>query len=76
MKQQTSLFQKDLTGTAFKQSFVKLDPRLMFRNPVMFTVEIGTMIMLIVCCWIAAGERSQGSLAYNIIVFVDRKSVV
>ncbi len=35
--------------TAIKQSFVKLSPRLMIKNPVMFTVEIGTIVMLAVC---------------------------
>ena len=40
----------------------------MFRNPVMFTVEIGTVIMLGVCAWVVAGEKLQGSLAYNIII--------
>jgi K+-transporting ATPase ATPase B chain len=42
----------------------------MFRNPVMFTVEIGTAIMFFVCLWIAGGEQSQGSLAYNFTVFL------
>ena len=41
----------------------------MFKNPVMFTVEIGTAIMLGVCIWIMAGDKTQGSLAYNLIVF-------
>lgn len=40
----------------------------MVKNPVMFTVEIGTLIMAGVCVWIAMGETSQGSLAYNITV--------
>ncbi len=40
----------------------------MFRNPVMFTVEIGTAVMLGVCIWILSGDTSQGSLAYNLIV--------
>ncbi len=40
----------------------------MVRNPVMFTVEIGTAVMIGVCVWIAAGETSQGSLAYNIVI--------
>lgn len=40
----------------------------MFRNPVMFMVYIGTLIMAGVCFWIAMGEQSQGSLVYNIIV--------
>ncbi len=65
-----SLFQKELVGEAIKQSFVKLDPRIMFRNPVMFTVEIGTLIMLVVTIWIGMGEKSQGSFAYNFSIFI------
>jgi len=41
----------------------------MFRNPVMFTVEICTVIMLAVCIWIMTGEKTQGSLVYNLVVF-------
>lgn len=68
-KRNTSLFQQELIGGALKQSFIKLNPRLMIRNPVMFTVEIGTFVMLLVCLWILAGEQAQGSFAYNLIVF-------
>jgi len=66
----SSLFPRDLVAEAFKQSFVKLRPSVMLKNPVMFTVYIGTLIMLGVCIWIAAGETSQGSLAYNLSIFV------
>lgn len=66
--QNTSLFPRELVMTSLKQSFIKLNPRTMFRNPVMFTVEIGTAIMIAVCIWIAGGETSQGSLTYNVIV--------
>src|ERR1700761_1644553 len=55
---------------ALKQSFVKLNPISMFRNPVMFTVYIVTIVMFFVCIWIMTGEKSQGSLTYNIVVFV------
>lgn len=70
MKQKTSnkLFQAELVKEALSDSFVKLSPVKMFRNPVMFTVWIGTLIMIGVCTWIALGEKSQGSLTYNIIV--------
>ena len=44
--QSQSLFQPALVREAVGQAFVKLDPRIMFRNPVMFTVEIGTVVML------------------------------
>lgn len=70
MTKDTSLFQKDLMQEAFKQAFVKLNPKIMFRNPVMFTVEIGTAVMFFVCLWILTGEQSQGSFAYNFIVFL------
>ena len=68
--QNTSLFQKELLKEAFGQSFVKLNPYIMFRNPVMFTVEIGTAVMLGVCLWILSGETTQGSFTYNFIVFL------
>lgn len=65
-----SLFQKELLNEAFKQSFVKLNPKLMFRNPVMFTVEIGTAVMLIVSLWTLTGATNQGSFGYNFTVFI------
>ncbi len=68
--QPISLFQSDLIRQALLQSFVKLNPMVMFRNPVMFTVEIGTFIMLLVCVGILFGDLSQGSLVYNSLVFL------
>lgn len=65
-----SLFQKDLMKEAFAQSFAKLNPKLMFRNPVMFTVEVGTLVMLVVTAWTLSGDLSQGSFGYNATVFV------
>ena len=64
------LFDKKLVKDAFIESFTKLHPKFMVKNPVMFTVEIGTLIMLVVCIWILAGEQSQGSFIYNLIVFI------
>src|ERR1700712_2159487 len=66
--QSNKLFEASLVKEALKQSFIKLNPRIMFRNPVMFTVEIGTVVMLAVCIWIMTGEKSQGGLAYNLII--------
>ncbi len=69
-KEANKLFEPALVKQALKQAFYKLGPRSMIHNPVMFTVEIGTAIMLAVCIWIFLGEKSQGSLAYNVIVFI------
>jgi K+-transporting ATPase ATPase B chain len=68
-KDTSKLFEAKLVNTALKQSFIKLNPRIMFRNPVMFTVEICTVVMLTVCIWIFTGEKTQGSLVYNVVVF-------
>lgn len=68
--QANKLFESSLVNTAIKQAFVKLDPRIMFKNPVMFTVEICTIVMLAVCIWIITGEKTQGGLLYNVIVFL------
>src|SRR5579872_6015720 len=69
MRQNKSLFPREIVYEALKQSFVKLRPGIMVRNPVMFTVYIVTIIMFFVCIWIMGGEHSQGSLTYNVVIF-------
>ena len=67
----TALFQKELVNEALVQSFVKLNPRIMFRNPVMFTVEIGTAVMLYVTVYsMMSKDTSEGSVGYNFSIFV------
>jgi K+-transporting ATPase ATPase B chain len=70
-KRNIKLFDPALVSSAFKQSFVKLSPRLMIKNPVMFTVELGTLVMLFVIArQIFTGDVSQGALWYNVAVFL------
>ncbi len=69
-QRQNKLFDGELMNEAVKQSFIKLNPRIMIHNPVMFTVEVGTVYMLGVCIWILMGEASQGSFAYNFTIFI------
>lgn len=65
------LFDPAMMGTAIRQSFLKLNPVRLFRNPVMFTVEIGTAIMLAVCIYqMITGDNTEGSLTYNLIIFL------
>ncbi|GAB3635707.1 potassium-transporting ATPase subunit KdpB [Hymenobacter arcticus] len=69
--QSQSLFQPALVAEATKQAFVKLDPRIMFRNPVMFTVEIGTVVMFLVTVGLLLKpDAAQGSFGYNFTVFI------
>lgn len=63
------MFQKDQLKASLKQSFVKLNPRLMVKNPIMFTVEIATFFMLPVTVYSAVSD-AQGSVIYNFSVFV------
>ena len=65
-----SLFESKQVKEALLQSFVKLNPKVMFKNPVMFTVEIGTVIMFVVCIAILFGAQNQGSFVYNFVVFL------
>jgi len=70
-KRNIKLFEPALVSSAFKQSFVKLSPRLMIKNPVMFTVELGTLVMLFVIAnQLFTGDASQGALWYNVAVFI------
>ncbi len=67
---QTALFQPALVREAIGHSFRKLDPRTLIKNPVMFTVEIGTAVMLAVIVYILiSGNTEQGKLGYNLLIF-------
>ena len=71
-----SLFQKEQVMESLKQSFVKLNPRVMIKNPIMFTVEVVTVVMLIVCflslgtctlrnIFLSGQQTSNGYLTYD-----------
>lgn len=70
MKTKNSFFDPRLIKESLLQALVKLDPRSMIRNPVMFTVEIATGIMAVVCLLILFGNQEQGSFVYNFSVFL------
>ena len=65
----TSLFEREQVRESLKQSLIKLHPGMMMRNPIMFTVEIATMIMLLVTVYSLFSD-GQGAFLYNFLVFV------
>lgn len=67
--QTTSLFPKEQVMESLKQSFVKLNPRVMIKNPIMFMVEVCSVIMFAVMIYSIFNDE-QGSFAYNACVFV------
>ena len=68
-KKSASLFQKDQVQQSLVQSFVKLNPRIMIKNPIMFTVELVSAIMLVVTI-LSLGTDQYGSFGYNLIVTI------
>jgi K+-transporting ATPase ATPase B chain len=62
-RQTKKLFDGPIVGRAIRDSFVKLDPREMIRNPVMFVVEVGSVFTTILFAHAAAtgaGDASPG----------------
>ncbi|HML48007.1 MAG TPA: HAD-IC family P-type ATPase, partial [Clostridia bacterium] len=62
-----------LTGDILKSSvlgaFVKLNPRYMMKNPVMFVVEIGFAVTLLLCFFPGLfGDEGNNLRLYNVIV--------
>ncbi len=55
------LFDREIVGRATHESFVKLNPRTLLKNPVMFVVEVGAALVTIFLLrdW-AAGLKSVG----------------
>ena len=60
---------KRILFTAIKESFIKLNPRDIIKNPVMFVVEIGFIITLFLTFFPNAVEE-QGNALFNAIVSI------
>lgn len=62
-----SLFDKRIAMTAFKQSFLMLRPDIQWKNPVMFVVEMGTLLifLFIIRLWLGY-DSSPVPLSYFI----------
>src|SRR5262245_8492568 len=59
------LFEPTLVRMAIWRSFVMLDPRNMMRNPVMFLVEVGTVLTAIVVIQSIAVGAAVGLIVYQ-----------
>ena len=55
LPEQKSIFDPELLRAAFAESIKKLDPRILWRNPVMFCVEIASVITVITFLMSLAG---------------------
>lgn len=63
------LFDSKIVKESVVESFVKLNPAVMIKNPVMFTVEIGTVIMFSITVLRGVSPDSgQGNFTYNLFI--------
>ena len=62
-REQLSLFDRKLLGPALLESVRKLDPRVQWRNPVMFVVYIGTIVTAALLVQ-ALGGHGEASTAF------------
>ena len=72
MKRQRNikLFESKLVRESILASFIKLNPEELMKNPVMFTVEIGTLIMVVITIISSFPNSMQGSFIYNFIITI------
>jgi K+-transporting ATPase ATPase B chain len=57
-RRSASLFSGDLVRRAVLDSFVKLDPRVQVRNPVMFVVELGALVTSVIWVMQVLGDNA------------------
>jgi potassium-transporting ATPase ATP-binding subunit len=62
----SGLFAPELLRAAFRQSFVMLRPDIQWKNPVMFVVEVGTVLTLVFTVARLLGEFEHIALSYLI----------
>jgi potassium-transporting ATPase ATP-binding subunit len=70
MKKQSQTFNRDILLPALWRAVLKLDPRWMVRNPVMFVVEIGALLTLILTIDPGIFGGLAASRGYNAIITI------
>jgi potassium-transporting ATPase ATP-binding subunit len=59
-----SLFDRSIFLPAIRESFVKLDPRVQMRNPVMFIVEVGALVSI----FYAFRDARNGQASFDLAI--------
>ncbi len=68
-EQRKHMLDRGILKHAIKDSFIKLNPMIMMKNPVMFVVEIGTLVVLLMLLF--PGYFGTGKeMGFNLAVFV------
>lgn len=69
-EKKTKFITQDILKSSIIGSFQKLDPRYMIKNPVMFVVEVGFLITLLLTIWPTVFGDEARLRGYNAIVAV------
>src|SRR6476661_819323 len=69
MARSQSVFTRDLVFVAIRDSFPKLDPRLQVRNPVMFIVELGSVITTVIF-FLELARGDYGNLWFSGVIAI------
>src|SRR4030088_2117265 len=69
-RQRNATFNSDILIPALWQSVIKLDPRWMWKNPVMFVVEIGAVLTLLLTIDPHIFGGAAATSGYNLLVTV------
>ncbi|MBC2674096.1 potassium-transporting ATPase subunit KdpB [Listeria booriae] len=69
MEKKKALFNRDMMFTAIKNSFIKLNPADMIKNPVMFVVEVGTFVVLLLMLF-PSFFGVTGAFGYELAIFI------
>lgn len=70
-KDKKKLMSKEIVNQAMKDAFIKLNPAYMIKNPVMFIVELGAIITLILTLFPNIfGDTGENLRLYNGLVFI------
>src|SRR5207237_2939893 len=64
LSRRQGLFAPDLLRAALKQSFLMLRPDIQWKNPVMFVVEVGTVLSIIFTVAAILGHGGQAPVTY------------
>lgn len=70
MKKNNIFITREQIISSLKEAVIKLNPRKMFKNPIMFTVFIASCVMLVITISVLFGYKNQGSFGYNLTIFV------
>jgi K+-transporting ATPase ATPase B chain len=69
-ERRNATFNREILIPALWQAFLKLDPRWMWRNPVMFVVEIGAVLALMLTIDPAIFGGAVATSGYNLVVTI------